>query len=143
MSLIVSPTGKRMKASDISAATWNKLAKLAWAARSNARILDDTKVGSALITANGKIFSGCNVEHSLKSHDIHSETNTISTMIANGERKIIAIVVVSHREHLTPCGSCMDWIFEFGGPDCLVGVFSKKKNMTLYRAVELMPYYPY
>ena len=119
------------------------MARMAWAVRENARILDDTMVGCALMTASGKFYAGCNIEHSIKSHDIHAEINAISSMVAGGELKFVAIVVVSHREFLTPCGACTDWIMELGGPECQIGVQTKHhKGLVFYRASDLMPHYP-
>ena len=37
-----------------------------------------------------------------------------------------AIVIVADRTKFTPCGGCLDWIFEFGGPACKVGYQTKK-----------------
>ncbi|MFI5252117.1 MAG: cytidine deaminase family protein [Bacteroidota bacterium] len=132
-----------MKKNKIPAKTWSKLAKIAWTVRENARILEDTRVGCALLTNDGKIFSGCNVEHSMRSHDVHAETNAIGSMVAGGGKNIAAIVVVAECSRLTPCGSCLDWINEFGGPDCLVGVQSKQNGeLIVFRTDVLFPYPP-
>jgi cytidine deaminase len=132
-----------MKSEKISKAVWSKLSRAAWAVRENARILEDTHVGAALITANGKIFSGCNVEHSMRSHDVHAETNAISSMIAGGEKAIKAILVVAQCSSLTPCGGCRDWIQEFADSGCLVGVQSRVGGrLTIYRLTDLFPHPP-
>ena len=121
---------------------WAKLASVAWDHRRNARILGKTKVGSAVIS-KGKIFGGCNIEHKFRSHDIHAEISAVSTMISSGYKKLDAIIVVAERTKFTPCGGCLDWIFEFGGPKCLVGYQTKKDGkITIFKAEELMPHYP-
>lgn len=122
---------------------WNSLSELAWNARSNAHLYGKTKVGAAALSENGKLFSGCNVEHMFRSHDIHAEVNVISTMVATGEKKLIAILIAAERERFTPCGSCMDWIFQFGGAECKVAFQSTVGGeITVYTAEQLMPYYP-
>ena len=64
-------------------------------------------------------------------------------MVSSGRKKLDAILVVSQRDKFTPCGGCLDWIFEFGGPECLVGYQTKKTGkITVFQAEELMPYYP-
>jgi cytidine deaminase len=132
-----------MKTVKITNQTWSKLSKAAWAVRENARILEDTHVGSALITAPGKIFAGCNVEHTMRSHDFHAETNAIGNMIAGGEKKIVAILVVAKCSMLTPCGGCMDWINEFGGPECLVGIQSKPNGeIKIFHLADMFPFPP-
>jgi len=126
----------------ISKETWKDMANHAWNSRENARILGKTKVGSAVFS-EGKIFGGCNIEHKFRSHDIHAEISAISTMVSSGYKKLDAIIVVAERTKFTPCGGCLDWIFEFGGPKCLVGYQTKKDGkITIFKAEELMPHYP-
>ena len=121
---------------------WLKLASTAWNNRENARILGKTKVGAAVIS-KGKIFGGCNIEHKFRSQDIHAEISAVSSMISSGYKKLDAIIVVAERTKFTPCGGCLDWIFEFGGPKCLVGYQTKKDGkITIFKAEELMPHYP-
>ena len=55
-----------------------------------------------------------------------------------------AILVAAEREQFTPCGSCMDWIFEIGDDTCLV--ITEKvigEPAAEYLARELMPHYPF
>jgi len=52
----------------------------------------------------------------------------ISAMVSAGKKKLDAILVVSQRDKFTPCGGCLDWIFEFGGPKCAVGYQTKKNR---------------
>ncbi len=121
---------------------WKNLAKSAWKHRENARVLGKTKVGAAVLS-NKEIFAGCNIEHQFRSHDIHAEISAISTMISSGSKKLDAILVVSERDKFTPCGGCLDWIFEFGGPECFVGYQNKKEgNIEIFKAKDLMPHYP-
>jgi len=121
---------------------WNTLATKAWNHRKNSRVLGKTKVGSAVIS-KGKTFAGCNIEHQFRSHDIHAEISAISSMVSSGYKKLDAILVVSERKNFTPCGGCLDWIFEFGGPTCLVGFQTKMGGkITVFQAQELMPHYP-
>lgn len=121
---------------------WHKMATTAWNYRDNSRILGKTKVGVAVISG-GKIFGGCNIEHKFRSHDIHAEISAISSMVSSGYKKLDAIIIVSERTKFTPCGGCLDWIFEFGGPTCLVGYQNQKEgNVKIFQAQELMPHYP-
>jgi cytidine deaminase len=119
------------------------LAEAAWEVRKNAYILGKTKVGAAAMSADGEIFVGCNVEHRFRSHDVHAEVNAITSMVASGRTELIAIIIAAERERFTPCGGCMDWIYQFGGPLCMVGYQSKiGGEIIILRAQELMPYYP-
>ncbi len=118
------------------------LAERAWRAREHARILGTTAVGCAALGAGGGIWTGCNVEHRFRSHDIHAETNTIGTMVADGEIHLVSLVVVADRDLFTPCGACLDWVWEFGGPDCVVGFENAQGHREQHLARELMPFYP-
>lgn len=123
---------------------WPKLSREAWKAREFAHIYGKTKVGVAALSSTGKIYTGCNVEHIFRSHDVHAEVNAITNMIACGEKELVAILIVAEREKFTPCGSCMDWIFQFGGNECFVAYQNNlDSDVIIYSANELMPHYPF
>ncbi len=56
----------------------------------------------------------------------------------------VAIVIAAERDRFTPCGGCMDWIFELGGPPGVLVTFQGTPGGQLdtLRADELMPHYP-
>ncbi len=115
----------------------------AWECIKNARVLGTTRVGSAVLSDQEKIYCGCNIEHKFRSHDIHAEVSAISSLVSSGSRNLLAILIVAERERFTPCGGCMDWIFEIGGPDCYIGYQNSKDGaITKYKAKDLMPHYP-
>jgi cytidine deaminase len=122
---------------------WEALAEVAWRVRENAYILGNTKVGSAVMASDGTIYPGCNVEHQFRSHDVHAEVNAVTNMVCNGRKELIAVFVAAERARFTPCGACLDWIFQFGGPDCIVGYQTgRASRLEKKLARELMPYYP-
>ena len=126
---------------------WDLLATKAWEVRQNASIIGKTMVGAALLTETGKIYVGCNVEQRYRNHDVHAEVNAITNMITCGEKKFVAILIVAERDKFTPCGSCLDWIFQFGGEETLVAFQSSptsviERGKNLFSAKELMPHYP-
>ena len=127
----------------ISKQQWEELASAAWECRENAYIQGDTRVGAALLTGSGKIFTGCNLEHIFRCHDVHAEVNAITTMVAAGETELKAIIIVAECGLFTPCGGCLDWIFQLGGPDCLVACQARPGGeIRVFTAGELMPQYP-
>src|SRR5687768_7490217 len=93
---------------------WAQLSKRAWAVRENARVHGNTRVGAATLSSEGGIFVGCNVEHQFRSHDVHAEVNALTSMIAAGHSNAVAILIAAERDRFTPCGGCLDWIFELG-----------------------------
>lgn len=117
---------------------------MAAVAREHAYTLGGIRVGSAVLAEDGNIHGGCNVEHRFRCHDVHAEVNAISTMVASGCHRMRAVVVVSDQEFFTPCGSCMDWIMQHGGADCLVGYSNVTTGLLrTFRALDLMPQYPH
>ena len=122
---------------------FRQLAEAAWAVRQHARVIGRTKVGCALLADDGRMFLGCNVEHRFRCHDVHAEVNAITNMISAGAQKFSALVIAADRERFTPCGGCMDWIMEFGGPDAAIGFQAKPGgDIVQYTAHDLMPHYP-
>lgn len=129
---------------ELTAADWRKLAKRAWSVRDHARVHGRTKVGAAVMSLQRRIYVGCNVEHLFRSHDIHAEVNALSSMASAGEGPAVAVLIASTRDRFTPCGSCLDWIFELGGADCVVAFQGAPHGPLLeLRADELMPHYPH
>lgn len=122
---------------------WKPLSEMAWDSLKNA-VADKTKVGAALISEDGNYFSGCNIEQTYRNKDIHAEVCAISKMISSGNKRFVRILVVSDRERFTPCGTCMDWIFQFGGPNVIVA-YQNEINGEIHEftAQELMPHYPF
>jgi cytidine deaminase len=120
-----------------------ELSRAAWDAREMAYVLGPTKVGCAVLGGDGRIYSGCNVEHRLRSHDVHAEVNAITSMVAAGCRSIVHIFVAAERDRFTPCGACMDWIMQFGSPETVVSFQGRRDGpIEEFCAGQLMPYYP-
>ncbi|MEO1138698.1 MAG: cytidine deaminase [Pseudomonadota bacterium] len=76
------------------------------------------KVGAALMTSSGSVFSGCNVENVAYPEGTCAEAGAIAAMIAAGETAIASIAVVADSpEPVTPCGGCRQKLAEFGAGD--------------------------
>lgn len=78
------------------------------------------RVGAAILTGSGKIYSGCNVENASYGLCNCAERTAIFSAAAAGERSLQAVVVYTPtKEATSPCGACRQVINEFG-PDALV-----------------------
>ncbi len=122
---------------------WPLLSHVAWERRQNAHILGKTRVGAAVLAGDGSIFGGCNIEHKFRCHDIHAEVSAIAAMVSSGTTDLRAILIAAERDLFTPCGGCLDWIFQFGGPDCRVAhQATPDGDIKVWTAGELMPFYP-
>lgn len=120
-----------------------RLAQQAWAVRENSFVIGKTLVGCALFSSRGNIYTGCNVEHKYRCHDVHAEVNALTTMVAAGESSAEIILIVADRERFTPCGGCMDWIMQFGGKETVVAFQNVEDGeFFIFAAKELMPHYP-
>ena len=70
-------------------------------------------VGAAVQTVDGSIFVGCNVENASYGLAICAEQNAITSAVAAGKQKFVAIAIAA-TPLASPCGACRQFIFEFG-----------------------------
>jgi cytidine deaminase len=97
------------------------------------------KVGAALHTPTGKIYSGCNVENATYGLTVCAERVAIFKAVSEGERKFDAIAVVTDTDALTPpCGACRQLIWEFCG-DVAVVMANLKGKTEVIRMSQLFP----
>jgi cytidine deaminase len=72
------------------------------------------KVGAALQTKAGKVFTGCNIESASYGLTVCAERVAIWKALSEGERDFTDLVIVADTETLTPpCGTCRQIIWEF------------------------------
>ncbi len=71
------------------------------------------RVGAALLTTSGKIFTGCNVESAAYPTSMCAERVAVFKAVSEGEREFSAIAVVTSNGG-TPCGACRQVLAEFG-----------------------------
>lgn len=99
----------------------------------------DFRVGAALLTSSGQIYTGCNVENASYGLTICAERNAIFHMVAEGGSKIAAIVIYTPTgSPSAPCGACRQVINEFG-PDALITCFCDGPDVLQHRLSELLP----
>lgn len=98
------------------------------------------KVGAALLTKSGKIYTGCNIESASYTPSICAERTAISKAVSEGEREIEAIAVVGNpQEYTFPCGVCRQVIREFG-KDASIIVAKNEDDYKEYKLDEILPY---
>ena len=72
------------------------------------------RVGAAIKTADGKVYTGCNVESASYGLTVCAERVAIWKALSEGERQFTDLAVVADTETLTPpCGTCRQIIWEF------------------------------
>ena len=83
--------------------------------------LSHYNVGAAILSKDGGIYTGCNIEFDNYSNTIHAEEGAISCFFNNGGLKPVAIAVYTNSSPpFFPCGMCRQSLFEFGGPEMIV-----------------------
>lgn len=98
------------------------------------------RVGAALLTEQGNIYAGCNIENSSYGLTLCAERSAIASAITSeGEAmKIRAIAVVNAPQvACSPCGACRQVITEFGS-EALV-IFQGNREMLEKPIKELLP----
>ena len=92
-------------------------ALIAAAARARERAVapfSNFRVGAAVETEDGKVFTGCNVESASYGLTVCAERVAIWKALSEGERRFKRLAIVADTKNLTPpCGTCRQIIWEF------------------------------
>jgi len=99
------------------------------------------KVGAAVMTGEGKIFTGCNVENASYGLTICAERSAIFSAVANsagGKLSLRAVAVVNENEvPCPPCGACRQVISEFGAETIVL--FKSERGYEELTISDLLP----
>ena len=97
------------------------------------------KVGAALESNDGRIFTGCNIENATYGLTMCAERVAIFKAVSEGVRQFRRIAVAADTEHVTPpCGSCRQLLWEFCG-DIEVTLANLRGTVEVLRMRELFP----
>ena len=118
-----------------------QLGKLAIEAKKNASPkYSHFHVGAALLTEDGTVIQGCNVESDSYGLTICAERNAIFKAISDGHRKFKAIAIASDFEGFTsPCGACRQIISEYCGNADVI-MINHNNELKVLTAGELLPH---
>ncbi|MDD7910058.1 MULTISPECIES: cytidine deaminase [Pseudovibrio] len=97
------------------------------------------KVGAALLTEDGKVVSGCNVENAAYPEGTCAEAGAIAAMIRGGSTRIKEVVVLADAALCTPCGGCRQKLKEFADGDVQVHVANLEGLRKTFKVSELLP----
>lgn len=75
------------------------------------------RVGAALLTKNGEIFTGCNIENMSFSLTVCAERTAIFKAVSEGVTDFEAIAIYGSENPCVPCGACLQVMSEFCTPD--------------------------
>ena len=98
------------------------------------------RVGAAIETADGEVFSGANVEIANYSNSFHAEEVALVRALMAGHTEFTRIVVTSAaKDGVTPCGMCRQTLAEFADEDFLV-VIDHPDGPEEHRLADLLPH---
>ena len=99
------------------------------------------RVGAVVVTDDGQLFEGVNVENASYRMTTCAEQSAIATMVSAGVRgPIVAVAVVGDGEDpCTPCGACRQTIYEFG-PQATVYSSGDGGRPLVTHITELLPH---
>lgn len=103
------------------------------------------KVGAALLTKSGKIYTGCNIENASYTPTNCAERTAFFKAVSEGVRDFQAICIVGGKdgkltEYTAPCGVCRQVMMEFCNPKTFQIILAvDKEQYEIYTLEELMP----
>lgn len=104
------------------------------------------KVGAALLTKSGKIYTGCNIENASYTPTNCAERTAFFKAVSEGVRDFQAICIVGGKdgnltEYTAPCGVCRQVMMEFCNPKTFQIILAvDKERYEIYTLEELMPF---
>lgn len=96
------------------------------------------KVGAALLTKTGEVFTGVNVENSSFGATICAERSAFVRAVSEGYRDFEAIAVATSDGEAYPCGICRQFMFEFGD-DLKIITGEDEEHLHIAEIRELLP----
>ena len=117
-----------------------KLVNLAKAAMERAYVpYSKFPVGAALLTIDGHVYSGCNIENASYGLTCCAERVAVFKAVADGAKEFKTLVIIANTEEpCSPCGACRQVMSEFA-PDMEVYMFSKSGEYIKSSVNELLP----
>ena len=100
-------------------------------------------VGAALLTAGGKVYTGCNIENAAYGPSNCAERTAFFTAVSQGEREFAAIAIVGGKEDwdsfCAPCGVCRQVMAEFCPSDFRILLGRSDGQVREFTLAELLP----
>ena len=103
------------------------------------------KVGAALLTKDGKLYTGCNIENAAYTPTNCAERTAFFKAVSEGERAFEAICVVGGKdgiltEYAAPCGVCRQVMMEFCSPETFkIILATSREQYEIFTLKELLP----
>ena len=121
--------------------TKERLIQAALAARDKAYVpYSNYRVGAALLTKEGKIITGCNVENASYGLSNCAERTAIFKAVSEGERDFAGMAVAVYgKKAASPCGACRQVIREFFADDAEIILVNEEGQGSVFTIAQLLP----
>ena len=101
-------------------------------------------VGAALLTFDGKVYTGCNIESASYTPTNCAERTAVFKAVSEGEKRFVAIAVIGAPEgengkFCAPCGVCRQVLREFCEPETFRVLLGTTESVKAYTLAELLP----
>ena len=122
-----------------------ELIKLALEARENSYSpYSGFKVGAALLTKSGKVYTGCNIENAAFGSTVCAERTAIFKAVSEGEREFEKIAIAGGKGEMPdsyafPCGVCRQVMAEFCGPEFEIITAVSADDYVIKTLKEMLP----
>lgn len=97
------------------------------------------RVGAALLTKEGKLYTGCNIENSSLGATICAERTAFVKAISEGESEFAAVAIVCQEGEAWPCGICRQFMREFCEDDFRIITGNDENSLRSYTMDEILP----
>lgn len=98
-------------------------------------------VGAALLTADGVVYHGCNIENAAYSVCNCAERTALFSAFSKGDREFAALAVIADTDRpVSPCGACRQVIAELCPKEMKVVLANNKGDMKEVTVEQLLPY---
>ncbi|WP_053364136.1 cytidine deaminase [Bacillus sp. FJAT-27251] len=98
------------------------------------------QVGAALLTEDGKVYQGCNIENAAYSMCNCAERTALFSAYAHGDRKFKTLAVIADTDRpVSPCGACRQVISELCPKDMKVVLTNLNGDIKEITVEELLP----
>ena len=97
------------------------------------------RVGAALLTKDGKLYTGCNVENSSYGGTICAERTAFVKAVSEGDLEFEKIAIASSGGEAWPCGMCRQFMKEFCDDDFVIITGNDADSIRIYTLAELLP----
>ena len=98
-------------------------------------------IGAALLTKDGEIYTGVNIENASFGLTNCGERTAIFKAVSEGAREFQELIIYGQTEKpISPCGACRQVMAEFFEPDLPVTLVSQNKSTVVMTVKDLLPY---